>query len=221
MMKRTVVFLHTVSGLKPLFDDLLRSFTDQASTVHIADETLIHWIVAAEGLTRAVRDRVREHVLAADRFGAEFIQFTCSSISPCARELSPEVKARILAIDGPMARDAVERFASIGVIATNPGTLKPSAQLLRDTAAERAKPVRVEAVLCPGAYAAYLGGDLATHDRIVTASLRDLMTRVQCVVLAQASMARLADALPPGDRVVPVLSSPAPAMQHLARMLNA
>ena len=219
-MKRKVVFIHTVSGLKPFFDELLGSLTDRAQTIHIADETLIYSILAAEGLTPATRARLREHVIAADRFGAEFIQFTCSSISPCANEVASLAKATILTIDRPVALDIVERFNVIGVIATNPGTLKPSAQLLRDVAVQRSRTVRVEPVLCPGAYAAYLGGDLKTHDRIVKGVLLELMTKVEAVLLAQASMARIVDTLTPGERTVPLFTSPQPAMKHLAGLLN-
>ena len=219
-MKHRVVFIHTVSGLTPFFDELLGGFTDRAETLHIADDTLIRAIVAAKGLTPAVRARLREHVLAADGCGAAFIQFTCSSVSPCAAELAPLAKAPILTIDGPMAQEVAARFHSIGVLATNPGTIQPSAQILRDAAAARGTAVRVEPVLCADAYAAYLAGDRPTHDRIVRENLLALMGKVEAVVLAQASMARIADALAPAERTVPVFTSPRPAMAHLAGLLN-
>jgi hypothetical protein len=45
------------------------------------------------------------------------------------------------------------------------------------------------------------------------------MRLVDVVVLAQASMARVADALPAEDRRVPVLSSPRSGVEALARAL--
>lgn len=219
-MKRKVVFIHTVDGLKPLFEGLLTALTDQADAVHIADETLIRAILAAQGLTPAVRARLREHVRAADRFGAEFIQFTCSTISPCGCEMAGDAKGTILTVDAPVAAEIAARFQTIGVIATNPATLDPSTQLVRDTAAGGGRTVRVESVLCPGAYAAYLQGDMSTHDRIVTECLAGLMQRVDAVLLAQASMARIADLLPAGERRARLFSSPQPAMKHLAHLLG-
>jgi hypothetical protein len=40
------------------------------------------------------------------------------------------------------------------------------------------------------------------------------------VVLAQASMARVVDALKPEDKPVPILSSPRLAIEHLATLLR-
>jgi hypothetical protein len=39
---------------------------------------------------------------------------------------------------------------------------------------------------------------------------------VEVIVLAQASMARVANALPPGSVAVPILASPPLAVEHLA-----
>ena len=44
--------------------------------------------------------------------------------------------------------------------------------------------------LCDGAFDAVLAGDTATHDRILSEALRNDMTDVDVVILAQASMAR-------------------------------
>ena len=219
-MSPTVVFVHTICGLKPLFDDLLGRFVQGVRTCHIADETLIRSILEAGGLTPAVRERLAENVLAADRFGATVIQLTCSSVSPCVGELTPRVRARLLSIDEPMAVDAVGRFDRIGVIATNPGTLTPSTELVADLARRAGREVQVQSVLCEGAYQAYLAGKAAEHDRIVTRDLLDLMGRVDVVLLAQASMTRIVETLPPERRSVPVLSSPEPAMRRLAAVLE-
>ena len=219
-MKRSVVFVHTVCGLKPLFDGLLGRFCPEVDTCHIADETLIKSIVAAGGLTPAIRTRLREHVLAADRFGATVIQLTCSTISPCIAELTPLVQARVLSIDEPMADEAVTRFERIGVIATNPATLYPSTDLVVERARQLGRAVHVESLLCDGAYAAFLAGDVARHDRIVKGCLLDLMGSVDVVVLAQVSMARIVDALAADERKIPIFSSPEPAMRKLAAVLQ-
>ena len=48
-----------------------------------------------------------------------------------------------------------------------------------------------------------------------------LMARVDVVVLAQASMARVLEGLPESERRVPVLSSPMLAMERLWSLLSA
>ncbi len=68
------------------------------------------------------------------------------------------------------------------------------------------------------AYQALLSGDRATHDRLVLASAVHLAAEVDLVVLAQASLAPLVDAL--AERLpCPVLASPSLLMRDLAQRL--
>jgi hypothetical protein len=59
-----------------------------------------------------------------------------------------------------------------------------------------------------------LSGDLAEHDRIAQGYLAELASRCDVVMVAQASMARAADAMAAATRT-PVLSSPRPAIERL------
>ena len=59
----------------------------------------------------------------------------------------------------------------------------------------------------------------ATHQPIVSHALRELMARNDVVVLAQASMARVANAIPTDEHKVPILSSPRLAVEALAVVL--
>jgi len=219
-MKPRVVFVHTVYGLKPLFDETLRRFCPSVDTFHIADETLIHAILAAGGVTPAVAARLRENVLAADRFGAHAIQVTCSTVTSHLADLAPQVKARLLSIDEPLAAEAVQSYRRIGVIATNPATLRPSTALVVDTARRLARDVQVESCLCDGAYPALLAGNAAEHDRIVKEHLSRLAPTVDVVLLAQVSMVRIVETLSPELRATPMLSAPEPAMRRLAAVLQ-
>jgi len=51
------------------------------------------------------------------------------------------------------------------------------------------------------------------------AALRELSAKVDVILLAQASMARVVDTLPPEDKRIPILASPPIAIQHLATLL--
>jgi Asp/Glu/hydantoin racemase len=111
-------------------------------------------------------------------------------------------------VDEAMADEAVRIGRRIGVIATVPTTLEPTAALVQSRAALAGAAVEVTSYLCEGAFAALTGGDPATHDAKVLSGLRALMDRVDVIVLAQATMARIVDALPADERRVPILSSP-------------
>ena len=73
--------------------------------------------------------------------------------------------------------------------------------------------------MCEGAFDALMSGDAATHDAMVAAALKDLVTKVDVILLAQASMARVVDHLNAADKIVPILASPTIAIQYLASIL--
>jgi hypothetical protein len=118
-----------------------------------------------------------------------------------------------------MAEKAVQQAKHIGVLATLRTTLDPTIALLHEKSAAIGKDVQIEHSLCNGAFEAVLAGDTTTHDRIVSKELTDLAAKVDLVVLAQASMARVLQALPQGSVTVPVLSSPELAMLRTRDLL--
>ena len=218
-MARTVVFVHTVNGLVELFSGLCAEIVPEASVCHIADETLIQAVLAAGGLTPYVYRRICEHAHAAEHFGANVVQVTCSSVSPCVDVARHVVAIPVLKVDEPMVESAVSGYDRIGVIATAPTTLEPTTDLIREKASRVGRAVEVESVLCEGAYGAIRAGDSDRHDEIVRRHMRDLMQRTDVLLLAQASMARVADTLPEGERTIPILTSPRPAVLRLAGVI--
>ena len=64
-----------------------------------------------------------------------------------------------------------------------------------------------------------MSGDTATHDKMVADALKEMSSKVDVIVLAQASMARVVDSLDEKEKTVPILSSPKIAVQHLATIL--
>ncbi len=218
-MPKKVAFLHTVTGVVDGFKKLCQEWIPHAAVCHIADEGLIQAALAAGGLTPAIYRRVCDHVVAAEQTGADVIQFTCSSISPCADVAARLVAVPVLKVDEPMIEQAVLRHERIGLLATACSTLTPSAELVRDKARQHGRSVSVLPVLCEGAFDAFLAGDLTRHDAIVRADLLGLMNKVEVVLLAQASIGRIVETLGPGEKTVPVLASPRPAMERLAKVL--
>jgi Asp/Glu/hydantoin racemase len=218
-MSAKVFFLHTVSGLVEGFRRLCAELIPEAAVCHISDESLIQGVLAAGGLTPAIYRRVCDHVVAAEQAGADVIQLTCSSVSPCVEVARYLVSVPVLKIDEPVIERAVRDYRRVGIIATAPTTLKPSSDLIRRKAAEAGRQVEIDVVLCEGAYAAFLAGDADKADGMVLGQLRDLIKRVDVVLLAQASMERVADRLAAAERTVPVLSSPRPAVERLAEVL--
>ncbi len=220
-MAQKLAFVHTVPSLVGLFNDLSKELLPGVEVFHIADEMLLKVVLAQGGLSPFIFQRVAEHVVAAERAGATIVQCTCSSISPCVDASRPLVGVPVLKIDEPMVNAALHIGSRIGIAATAPTTLKPTTDLVHYRAAAMGMQVQVESVLCEGAYAALFSGDPQKHDQIVSQVLSGLMTRNDVIILAQASMARVAQAIPAEEQRVPVLSSPRLAMEHVRELLVA
>jgi Asp/Glu/hydantoin racemase len=129
------------------------------------------------------------------------------------------VSIPVLKIDEPMVDEALRLGNRVAVVATAVATLKPTTDLMQTRAADLGCSVRVEPVLCEGAYAAMLAGDLPAHDSIVRKYVMSLMDQNDVIILAQASMARVVEGISPDEVRVPVLSSPRLAMRRLAEVL--
>ena len=136
-----------------------------------------------------------------------------------ARRMTP---VPVWRIDAAMAEEAVSLGRRIGVVATLPTTLGPTAELVREAAAQSGKDVEVVAHLCEGAFAAAGAGRGEEHDALVRDGLLGLRQGhqpVDVIVLAQASMARIADQVAAQDNV-PILASPHSGIARAADMLR-
>jgi aspartate/glutamate racemase len=213
MTARRLGLIHTVSGLAPTFTELAGELLPNVELTVIVDELLLKRTVRDGEVDDVTRDRLRRHVAALADFGVDEVLVTCSSVGGVVDEVALEAGIPVRRVDRAMAQRAVSIGSTIGVLATLPTTLAPTTELVESTAREAGKQVTVLSVLCEGAFEALARGDRDRHDSIIAGALDRLASEVDVVVLAQASMARVAAARPEGG--VPVLSSPRLAMESL------
>ena len=214
----TVAFVHTVLSLPPTFAALAGELAPDAEIFHVVDESLLGVARREGGLSATTRRRVLGHLESAAEAGADLVVVTCSSIGPAVDEGRSFVPVPVLRIDEPMADEAVRLGSRVGVLATLRTTLEPTAELVERRAREAGRDVEVVSRLCDGAFEALQAGDRERHDEVVRDGLRELAAQVDVVVLAQASMARVADSAT--DVAVPVLSSPRLGMERAAALLQ-
>lgn len=219
MATKTLALIHTSATLVPVFQQLCAEHLPGVQVFNIVDDSLVKTITRDGELTPAVGRRVVNYVTSAEESGADYVLVTCSSIGAAVETAAGLSGVPVLRVDQPMADQAVQTGRRIGVIATLPTTLGPTSDLVRRRASLAGKEIQLTSVLCEGAFEALMSGDGAKHDAIVSAALKDLVTKVDVIVLAQASMARVVDALDAADRLVPILASPGIAIQHLATEL--
>lgn len=206
--------IHTSATLVPVFAELCEELLPGVATFNIADDSLIKEVIERGELTASVSRRVASQVIAAEEAGADQILVTCSSIGAAVERAAGLVTTPVLRVDLPMADQAVQTGKRVGVAATLPTTLGPTAELIERRAAAAGKPLALTAHLCEGAFEALMSGDSDRHDAMVAEALAKLAAENDVVVLAQASMARVTPQLPPSD--TPVLSSPRLAIAYLA-----
>jgi Asp/Glu/hydantoin racemase len=218
-MKKTLGLIHTSATLVPVFAQLCKAKLPQVDTFNLVDDSLVRAIGARGSLTADIARRVAGYIASAESGGADYVLVTCSSIGPAVEAAAPFCAVPVLRVDQPMADQAVQIGRRIGVIATLPTTLNPTSDLVHRRAALAGRPVELTTRLCEGAFDALMGGNATTHDAIVAAALRELSGRVDVILLAQASMARVVDTLPAADRRVPILASPPIAIDYLATVL--
>ena len=207
-MKKTLALIHTGTFLVPVFERLVQEVMPGVSLFNIVDESLLKNTIAEKRLTPLTARRLAGYIESAEEAGADVIMVTCSSVGPAVDAARPFAAVPVLRVDQAMADQAVRVGRRIGVIATLSTTLKPTADLVRARAEVQGRDVEIVEKLCDGAFEAVAAGDGATHDRIVAAALRELMTQVDAVVLAQASMARVVDGLAEDEKTVPIFTSP-------------
>jgi Asp/Glu/hydantoin racemase len=220
MKPKKLGLVHTSATLVPVFAQLCKEKLPGVETFNIADDSLVKGIMAAGSLTAQISRRVAGYLESAELAGADYILVTCSSIGPAVESGAKLIGVPVLRVDQPMADKAVATGTRIGVIATLRTTLEPTADLIHRRAALAVKHIELTARLADGAFEALMNGDPAKHDTIVAAALRELSKHVDVIVLAQASMARVVDTLPPEDKRVPILASPGIAVDYLATILK-
>ncbi len=222
-MPRKLTLIYTVGSLPPVFAKLMGSAMPEVETTDVVDEALLGETIAAGRIPDATARRLEQHVESAVRGGADLVMVTCSSMGPAVDALA-ERGLPVLRVDEALADAAIAAGARIGVIATLATTLGPTTDLVRRRAEVLGRPagsVDIQSRLVDGAFAALKAGDLDRHDELVRAGLRTLVPRVDVIVLAQASMARVAATLAPEEtQGRPILASPALGVARAAERLG-
>lgn len=220
MKSKKLGLVHTSATLVPVFQKLCAAELPGVETFNIVDDSLIKDVIARGELTAKTARRVADYVASAEEAGADVILVTCSSIGRAVESAASLAGVPVLRVDRPMADEAVRIAKRIGVIATLPTTLEPTADLIQRRAAIANKQVEITTKLCEGAFDALMSGDVAKHDAMVAAALKELAAKTDVIVLAQASMARVVESLDAADKRTPILASPPIAVKHLAALLR-
>lgn len=210
----------TIESLKTLAEDVIPG----VQVFNILDDSILPQLLANGGDISEVKGRFISYGQAAYQAGADVILSACSSVGELAELLRDEVPIPVVRIDEAMVEQAVGTAETgdgqrvIGVAATMATTLGPTCRFLEAKAARAGKAIRIEPLLVAEAYQRLMAGDREGHDQVLVRALGDLIDKVDVVVLAQASMARVLPKLPEEARSK-FLTSPRLGMQQVASVL--
>ena len=215
----TIAAVYTGQGLSEPLRKIFEEYLPGCRLVNIIDDSLIHEVNEAGGVDKQVIRRLLKYYQIGADIGADIIINTCSSVGEVVDIARNIIEVPIVRIDEPMAKQAVEKYESIGVLATLPTTLNPTKRLIKSQASLLGKEVHITEGLAKGAYQALIGGKPDEHDGLILETAREIAGNVDCIVLAQGSMARMQEKLHK-ETQTEVLSSPGLCALYVKSLLG-
>ncbi|MDR6517829.1 hypothetical protein J2789_000491 [Variovorax paradoxus] len=218
-MKDALAFLHTAQVHVPTFERLVRRIEPGLRVRHVVREELL-----ADARVVGVDDaglvsRVHEAMHEAASEGAKVVVCTCSTIGAIAERTPTGDAFRALRIDRAMADQAVRTGPRVLIAAALESTLAPTKALVLSAAQDAGIAVQPAVLFVEDAWPHFEAGDSVRYIETLASAIRAASAEADVVVLAQASMAPVADAL--ADLGIDVLSSPAPGTAHAVALAAA
>ena len=221
-MTKRMAMLHTsfvFINVEPVFKDLFKELIPDVDVIDFVDSEVLADVRRVGEIQTSHIRRMCHLAQAAEDAGVDLIFSACSSLGPSMDVARKLVNVPIVKIDDAMTRKAVEMGSVIGLMATVPTTLPPTLDLILQWAAEADKKVEVKQYLSEGAFEILMSGDRKRHDQMVLDGALQLAPQVDLIVLAQASMSRLAPMLSK-ETGKEVLSSPRLAAEYVKSLLE-
>lgn len=207
----TIALLHTSGVHEPTFRNLIE---ERSPDVRQRHTVRADWLDAARrgGLTPDLRQAVHDFLLS-EIGQADAVLCTCSTLGPLVDSVKSD-GVSIIRIDRPMMEAAAATGGPVLIVYCLESTRDPTLALFDDVVASTGQACSVETLFCDGAWAHFEAGRVETFAETIAATIRKTAERLDplsAIVLAQASMAPAAEHL--ADLGIPVLSSPAPAVE--------
>lgn len=221
-MSKRMAVLHTsfvFTNVELVFKDLFKELIPDVEVIDFVDSHVLADVRQVGQVEPSHIQRMCYMAKAAEAAGVDLIFSACSSLGPSMDVARKLVNVPIIKIDDAMTKRAIELGSTIGVMATVPTTLPPTVDLLKQWAGVANKTVEVKQHLCEGAFDILMSGNKDQHDQMVLDGALQLAPQVDLIVLAQASMSRLAPMLSEKTGKE-VLSSPRLAAEYVKAQLE-
>jgi hypothetical protein len=216
---KKVALIHTGFALVEVLTKLFKEIVPEAELVHIVDDSLLREVLAKGKVTKPVISRMLNYYKSAEYYAVDCILNVCSSVGEVADLAREIISTPIVKIDEKMAEEAVARSLNIGVAATLKTTLEPTIRMIEKKALAYGKKIKITRTICPGAFEELIGGNPKKHDEVVLKGVSELSDKVDIIVFAQGSMARLVSNLDK-DLAGRILTSPRSGILEVKRVIG-
>jgi Asp/Glu/hydantoin racemase len=221
-MPKTLALIHTSMvfiNVETMMQDIFKEVMPDVQLINFVDDAMLADVMKTGQISPEVTRRMCAQVVSAETAGADAVFSLCSSLGPTIDTARKLVSIPVIKIDDAMTEKAAREASQIGVMATVPTTLPPTVNLVKEKASQLDKQVEIREALVKGAFEKLMAGDKEGHDSMVSATAKELSRQVEIIVLAQASMTRLAPRLQQ-ETGLPVLSSPQLGIEYAKRVLD-
>lgn len=218
-LRDDLAFLHTAQVHVPTFERLTREIAPDLRVRHLVMEDLLAEARVAGADNAALAARAHDAMREAASSGATVVVCTCSTIGAVAEKTATGGAFAALRIDRAMADRAVRAGPRVLIVAALESTLEPTTALILAAAADAGLPVRPSRLLVRDAWVHFQAGDSARYVETLAEAIRSAAGTADVVVLAQASMAPVTQAL--AGLGVDVLSSPRLGVEHAVTKIEA
>jgi aspartate/glutamate racemase len=190
-----------------------------ADVVNLLEDSLSPDRAKSSDITDALTDRIVALAHYARNIGSAAVLFTCSAFGRAIEQAATTVDIPVLKPNEAMFEAAIRRGGRTAMLYTFPPAREGMEAEFSEEAARLDPGATMDSILVEGAIEAVRAGDADTHNRLVAEAAASL-EGFDSIVLAHFSTAR---ALPAVQAVtdIPVLSSPAAAIDKLKRLLGA
>jgi hypothetical protein len=214
-----IVLIHTARQVYLTFEKRLREEINSEIKVNNILDTYFTNDTNEKG--HFSQDNLNRFLLAlksAELAGADLIVVLCSVLSQQVAKVVPFISVPIFRIDEKLGSEAILHGSRIMVLASTPGAIGPTSQLILEAAEKAGRKVIIESRYDQDAFDAMAKGDMKTHDeRIIQmgAAVRD----VDVIVYAQGSME------PTAGRVaeltgLPVITAPSLCIRQIKEFVE-
>jgi len=217
---KTLGIIHAAVFTAASLEPFAREVMPEVAIMHAGDDTVQRDNLAAP-LGTIPKANFYKFVTFARFFqdaGINLIVLGCSTFNQAVEFARPMISIPMLQIDRPMMEKAVSVGSRIGLIGTLAMTMPSSERLRRQGATDAGKKIEVVSVLNDKAFKVLRSGDAAGHNAMLLEDIKKLSKDVDCIVLAQGSMAVLEKDT--ANNPVPVITSPRLAFQRARAMLE-